>query len=241
MISYFTFNYSVLCALPDITSVTDDKSGSFLLFSNETTHEPVLLSEPEYEPSRVVNNTAYDLGHQQRFVYKGQQLKIENAKQMSHYQTNMAVMMKLGDWFDYMREEEVYDNTKIIIVSDHGYNLHCLDGTEYGPGEKQDGLQFTSLLMMKDYNAHGFATDEQFMTNADVPTLAAKDTIPDARNPFTGRIINDADKNPEDTHVFGTFDVQAPKNNGTRFLPGNWYSVHDDVRTGSNWTFLGHY
>lgn len=237
----FIDNYSVLCALPDITSIHDSEAGSFLMLTNNTTHEPILLSEPEYEPAKVIDNTTYDLEHQQRFVYEGTKLKMENNNQMAHYQTNMAAMMRLGDWFEYMKENEVYDNTKIIIVSDHGYNLHCLDGTEYGSGPYEDGLQLTSLLMVKDYYAHGFVTNEQFMTNADVPTLAVKDTIPDAHNPFTGKIIDNSDKNPADTHVFGTFDVQASQHSGTTFLPGNWFSVHDDVRAGKNWTFLGHY
>ena len=237
----FIDNYSVLCALPDITDINDSETGSFLMLTNKTTHEPILLSEPEYEPARVIDNTTFDLEHQQRFVYEGKKLKIENEDQMAHYQTNMAAMMLLGDWFNYMRENDVYDNTKIIIVSDHGRNLHCLDGTEYGPGQYEDSLQLISLLMVKDYNDHGFVTNEQFMTNADVPTLAVKDTIPDAHNPFTGKIINNEDKNPADTHVFGTFDVQASKHSGTTFLPGNWFSVHEDVRDGKNWTFLGHY
>ena len=39
-------------------------------------------------------------------------------EQVTHYQVNMAAFLKLGEWFDYLRENGVYDNTRIIIVSD---------------------------------------------------------------------------------------------------------------------------
>ena len=33
----------------------------------------------------------------------------------------MASYRALGDWFDYLRANNLYDNTRIIIVSDHGH------------------------------------------------------------------------------------------------------------------------
>lgn len=39
----------------------------------------------------------------------------------------MAAMLRLGEWFDYLREEGVYDNTRIILVSDHGYRLEQIE------------------------------------------------------------------------------------------------------------------
>jgi phosphoesterase RecJ-like protein len=32
----------------------------------------------------------------------------------------MAAALRLGEWFDWMKAEGVYDNTRIIIVADHG-------------------------------------------------------------------------------------------------------------------------
>ena len=45
---------------------------------------------------------------------------MENERQVTHYQSNMAAMLQLGRWFDYLRENGVYDNTRIIVMSDHG-------------------------------------------------------------------------------------------------------------------------
>ena len=45
-------------------------------------------------------------------------------EQLAHYHANAAALLRLGEWFDWMREQGVYDNTRIIIVSDHGRDLY---------------------------------------------------------------------------------------------------------------------
>ena len=54
------------------------------------------------------------------------------------------------------------------------------------------------LLMIKDFNAKEFSTSEEFMTNADVPTYAVKDVIPNPINPFTGKLIGNDEKYAHD-------------------------------------------
>ena len=34
---------------------------------------------------------------------------------MGYYQTQVAAYQALGDWFDYLRNQGLYDNTRIII------------------------------------------------------------------------------------------------------------------------------
>ena len=34
-------------------------------------------------------------------------------------------------------------------------------------------------------------------------------------------------------------DLYGDKNNGTTYLPGYWYSVHDDLWNKENWTYEG--
>jgi len=41
-------------------------------------------------------------------------------KDVSPYENNLWIMNTLIKWIDWMKENDVYDNTKIIIVSDHG-------------------------------------------------------------------------------------------------------------------------
>lgn len=163
---------------------------------------------------------------------------METERQMSHYQVNMAVLLELGKWFDYLRENGVWDNTRIIIVADHGSNLRQFDDLMFGAREDEDVMYYNPLLMVKDFNSKGFTTADAFMTNADVPTLAFSELIPDPVNPFTGKPINSDAKNAPVQYVFGSHIYQTNKNDGNTFLPGIWYSVHDDIFDVNNWQIL---
>ena len=153
-----------------------------------------------------------------------------------YYQINMAAMIQLGKWFDYMRENDVYDNTRIILVADHGGSVRGVE-EQYRLGER-DIDSFYPLLMVKDFNSREFTVSEEFMTNGDVPALAVKDLIADPVNPFTGKIIDSSEKTAHDQYIIGSDEFDILTNNGNTFLPSKWYSVHDDMRIVDNWELI---
>ena len=230
----FMQSYQVLLNLPNMTKVTSDAANTYLVMVNNTTHEPMLLQEPDYTPAQEVDNTAYDTAHTDRFVIDGRELKMEKSDQVIHYQTNMAVMLQLGSWFDYLRENNVYDNTRIILVSDHGWNLSQFDELIIG---ERDVQFYYPLLMVKDFDSEGFVMSDVFMTNADVPTLAMKDIIEDPRNPFTGNAVADEEKSAHDQFITMSNDHFIYQNSGNTFLPSTWASVRDNIWDKNNWTF----
>ena len=232
----FMDNYNVLAALPDITDVVDGDVNTFLMMANGTTHDPVLLQEPDYVPALEVDNTEFERNHQERFTVNGRTLKMDIYIQMTSYQTNMAALLQLGKWFDYMRANDVYDNTRIILVADHGRGT-LFEGDEYRLGES-DMLSYYPLLMVKDFESTDFIMSEEFMTNGDVPTLAVKDIIEDPVNPFTGKIIDNSEKTEHDQYIIFSKELDVEKNNGTTYLPAKWYSVHDDMRDADNWKLV---
>ena len=229
--------YEVLKKLPEMTQITSENVNTYMTIDNEAAHSPVLLQMPDYVPSQSVNN--YGLGSLEVSDGKGNVLKFTNDKQMGEYHVGMATMLKLAEWFDYMRENGVYDNTKIILVADHGYNLGQLPNMimDMGNGEKEDCSYYYPLLMVKDFNATGFSISEEFMTNADVPTLATKDVIENPVNPFTGKPINSDEKYAHDQLVLVSREWSADVNNGDTFIADKWASVHTDIRNPENWNF----
>ena len=229
--------YFVLTNLPNMTKVTNDAANTLLLMTNNLTHEPMLLREPDYVPAEYVNNTAYDAEHTDRFVIDGRELKMDRDGQMIHYQTNMAAMIQLGNWFDYLRKNNVYDNTRIILVSDHGRGLLQHDELIFGDSWLKDAEFYYPLLMVKDFNSKGFVTSDAFMTNADVPTLAMEGLFLNPRNPFTGKIVSNAEKTAHDQFILISEDWQTNKNNGNTYLPSAWVRVRDNIWDRSNWTF----
>lgn len=240
----FMDSYDVLCNLSKMTVIGPSDINTFLSIDNDTTHEPMMLQEPEYEPRLNIDNTEYELEHSDRFTINNVTLSMNEILQFVHYQSDMAALIKLGEWFDYLRKNDVYDNTRIIIVSDHGRALNHNKDMIFGDesiGEIND-LEFVyPLLMVKDFNSKEYAVSEEFMTNGDVPTLATKGIIADPVNPFTGKKINNAEKLSHDQYVIGSNKWDVNENNGNQFLPSSWLSVHDDMRKKENWRIVTKY
>ena len=231
--------YAVLCSLPHITKIQDKGKDTFLMLSNDTAHEPNLLQMPECVPAQHVDNEEYDAEHAVRRAADGSELRLTTIDQMIHYQSNMAALMKLGDWMDYLRENGVYDNTRVIIVADHGQQLGLFDMT-FGKESCEDVAWYNPLLLVKDFNSREFTTDERFMTNADTPTLATAGIIDAPVNPFTGKPINSDPKLEPEQHVAYTMNWSTSTNNGNTFQDITWLAApNDNIRNLDKWHVIG--
>ena len=144
------------------------------------------------------------------------------------------MFLKLGEWIQYLKAEGVYDNTKIILASDHGrdldmvaeLNVNGIDMSTYFP-----------LLMVKERNATGFTTSHDFMTNADIITLATKGDIDNPINPYTNKPINNLEKTAHDQFIIMSHEWSVYKNRGNRFMASKWASISDNIWLKSNWNF----
>lgn len=236
--STFMKGYNVLLNMENMTNIVDDESDNFLFMTSDITHDPILLQTPDYVPSQNVDNVKYDSENENRFTLDGKELSMTTDTQMIHYHANMAALLRLAEWFDYLRDEGVYDNTKIILVSDHGHNLyHHMD---MFLGDSTDGIMnlemYFPLLMVKEIGATGFKTSDEFMTNADVPTLATDGLIKNPKNPFTDKPINSSEKTAHDQFVILSWNWDILSNNGNQFEEAIWVGVKDNIHDKDNWT-----
>lgn len=94
------------------------------------------------------------------------------------------------------------------------------------------------LLMVKDFDAHGFTTSDEFMTNADVPTMAVEGLIGGATNPFTGVPITSDEKTAHDQLVTPSQHWETGEGNTFDVSDAPWFSVHDDIFDPDNWERL---
>ena len=259
----FFDSYCVLSGLANITQVDDTDNGSFMMISNDTTHSDTLLSEPDYTPMLYVDNTEYAATHKERQDWQGNVLNLYeggnqiqrvdgsvldgNTAKVLHYHINAVSLQMLGYYFEYLKQQGVYDNTRIIIVSDHSAplsldkDLMCLLTFEDGSETVDDLLSFQSTLLVKDFDSTGFKMDVQFMTNADVPSIATDGIIENAKNPFTGNELKSNQKNEAPVKVMATDNFKIEGNHGNRFVPAHWFSVHDNIFDGANWAYEGYY
>ena len=235
----FMDSFEVLENLDYMTDITDSSENTFLFLYSDAPHDPMLLKEPEYVPSEIVDNRRYDAENNTRFTAGGRTIRVNTAEKMAHYQCNLASLLRIGDWLDHLRSEGVYDNTRIIIVSDHGFYLfQTSELTFKRTGRSIDGTNYYPMLLVKDFGASGFTVSDEFMTNADVPALAVQGVIKDPVNPFTGKTINSDEKTAHSQFIITSTDWGVDSNNGNTFKPSGWVAVRDDIWDRDNWVFI---
>ncbi|MCR5488644.1 MAG: membrane protein insertase YidC [Saccharofermentans sp.] len=235
----FEAEYYSLKSMEKMTNISAS-GNNLIIFANKSTHDMSMLSEPEYAPKYYIDNTEYDKTHTDRFILDGKKLRMENTAQYVFYEMNTAALMSVGKWLDYLKQQGVYDNTRVIIVSDHAYTVGQYDELLFNnEGRDFDAQGFIPLLMVKDFDSHGWKVSDEFMTNADTPALAAKGVVKNAVNPFTGTSVADPSKKagPQKVIFSGTWDVL--KNGTNTFDASQWYSVRDNVWDRSNWKYEG--
>jgi len=235
----FMDSFTVLQNLSQMTRTTKENVDTFLFLNNETAHDPMLLQAPDYLPAEYVDNTAYDADNAARFTVDGKTLASDSYLSMSNYHVNIAALIQVGNWLEDLKESGVYDNTRVIIVSDHGYITQQLEDFVF---YREDGTvgnvdRYFPLLMVKDFGSREFTTSAEFMTNADVPNLAMEGLIEDPVNPFTGNPISMDEKYAHEQLIILSNEFDIATNNGNTFLPSTWASVKENIWDQSNWSF----
>ncbi len=231
----FWDSYTALKKLPELTEGNEEEKGTLLMFSNLTTHSPCFLQLPDYTAAVQVDNRMYD----ENASFLGE--FIHDDDQKMHYHVMMAAVLALADWMDYLRQEGIYDNTRIIIAADHGMDLHLLN-VQLAGGD--DATAMNPLLMVKDFYSEGeLVSSDEFMTNADVPSLSVEGIVDDPVNPFTGNSINMDMKKGElevPFSVLSKIDIFHVEKNGA-FLDvsdRNVYTVHDGIFDDASWKLI---
>ncbi|WP_332445872.1 YidC/Oxa1 family membrane protein insertase [Sphaerochaeta sp.] len=224
---FFIDSYAVLNYLPQLTNIKD-MPDSYIFLSNDTTHTPIYLQAPTYRPVGNVTNLDNPL----------QKIHGYNDMDMMHYEINAAALLKIGEWLDYLKQEEVYDNTRIILVSDHGFTADTPVFEDF-QGRGVTNAMYHSLLLVKDFKSHGdIAQDDSFMTNGDVPFFVLKDIVSNPINPFTNKnmieqiqkkVVNIYDTPYEPSTLTGNvFEYDLEKS----------FSVRDFIFDENNWRQL---
>lgn len=227
-LSNFIDDYAEIDFLPELTD-TNAKKSSFMLLDNEATHETVFLQAPDYVPQENITNIGKS-----------------KWKIATLYHGCASVILRFTNFINWLKDNNIYDNTRIIIVSDHGaphdtgiFGKHSSlpFSADNLPYYKQN---YVATLLVKDFNMHGdIRIDNRFMTNADTPSIATQDLIENATNPFT----NTPFFVPPEDKANRLFLVAAPSQStrirhDTQFAiqENQWYKVKDDIFNENNWS-----
>lgn len=226
--------YTALISLEEMTKIEDGNDNTFLMIQNSTTHEPIILQTPEFTPANGID-VEEEFNKQPVREIDGHVLVTDTQERLAHYEVNVATMKAIGVWIEYLKEMGVYDNTRIILVSDHGRGLHQFDYMMLENGE--DVERFNPVLMVKDFGDREYKVSNEFMTNADVPTIAMNGLIDHPTNPFSGNPINSDEKFAHPQRITTSHLYSIKTNNGNVFdtSDGVWYDITDNIFDNSKW------
>lgn len=159
--------YDIFSSLYYLDKQTDftSKSNNYLFIDNDTPHEPHNLEANLLRISQ-------------------EKTSFENA----HYKVNAAALIQVGKYLDYLKENGVYNNTRIIIVADHGAGLKTEVFKHFD--NPTEPCFYNPLLLYKDFSSNEeLKIDNSFMMNADTPFLAKEGLGLSDKNPFTGKLL----------------------------------------------------
>ncbi len=234
----FVNSYVVMKHLTELTDITDDSDGELIMMQNYMAHEPNFLDPPDYLLTSV---TEYNSTEGRDMTVDGVTMKLDNDSRLKNYDTDISAYLLMAKWFQALKDEGVYDNTRIVITSDHGYPYGQFDDMIMDDIDL-DVEAIDPVLMVKDFDASGsLVADETFMVNADVPTIVLEGIVNDPVNPYSGNVIN------SDAKRDGL--IVNASTNGLSTLHGDyvydisdshWYTVKEgNICDRANWELYG--
>jgi len=180
--------YAALDMFPEMSGISEDSKNRFYFVTNNFTHEPgatdsnfkINTSGCSQFPKTIVEKYGNDI----------------NAVQ--HLYTDATALKLFVKWLKWMKENDVYDNTRIILVSDHGRYVYDPSFKSQDIPLKKEPLalpgSFDNILLVKDFNAQGeLKKNSRFMTQASVPNIAMNGIV-EGTNPYSGIPVKDPEE-----------------------------------------------
>lgn len=198
--------WAQLQALPEV-SVTDAPEPNFNYVSSLLPHEPYFMSEacqPLHERFEIPEQEARRRGHLSLFS-------------LQHSIAARCALLSVADYFDFLKRAGVYDNTRIVIVSDHGIVGAIEDRSTRAVAGGTTASKYVatrSVLLVKQRDATGpLKVSEDFLPNAAVPGIVCQE-IGGCVNPYLNDKPIAADGRDDPFYVSivpWQFSAQKPK------------------------------
>jgi len=167
-------NFFSLGTMPSVSAVNSDKP-TFNFITNEAPRAPFLMDK-DCLPTDVQG--AGQNASSQRF---------KDVETQKIFETHRCVLRGVGQFMNWLRTEGIFDNTFVVLVSDHGWvsDNPLLKGIK----GQQTYSMYQAFLMVKDFGSNAaLKEDPTYIANFKVPGLIC-DKIGGCIDKANGRTI----------------------------------------------------
>ena len=238
--------WAPLVLLPQLSDALAD-TPQFVFMTNDTPHEPMMMGyrpEDSRYPLQPVSqteeptalNSPFSASPRSKALFEA--LSESGEYSLRHFYANWATIREIQRYLAWMREQNVYDNSLIIIASDHGRDVFLpgyeLSSREYG--------YFMPLLLVKlpqnpRETGEPLRIDETARSSADVAAFASL-ALPEAkrRNPFTKKKLELSDPSAS---RFAYYISINPQDQGPQdFIREKCYRIDGPIWEKQSWQKL---
>jgi hypothetical protein len=220
--------YSYLASMTSISNVNSDRS-TFKYIQSEIAHKPwnidntlqLTLDDPYPETDRLA--TKVDGIIPEHFYAEAYSIKV------------------ISEWVKWLKQNNIYDNTMIVLVSDHGHYDNPRLAQAFGVDTK--GMrQYTEnvdypgrpsgLLFIKDFSSGEKPKEsKQFMSTADVPSIVCS-----AIGGCDGILKDPRGIKSERSFLYSIGEANVSRHGEKTFTIDQTYEINSSIYDKENWT-----
>ncbi len=201
-----------------VLSNTQSPKPTFKLFHENTEHFPWLLDK-DNACQHITDPSVY-------------RSKLMSDKAGLAYSNHICYVKNLGSWLKWFKDSGIYDNTKIIIVSDHGNGGLGAPLIDLPRRELRNSHIF---FMVKDFNTRGKLKVDTttFVSNSDAMAVACDEIDSQCPN-ISPSFLKSPTPNRE--LIFSLVDGGSGRQTNTKFDVILQYKVKNSIFDLNNWT-----
>lgn len=218
-------NFFSLDSLGEFSNTSAPRD-TFTFITTELTRAPLFVDEATCIPNRALSASAPRIKELLQRDIDVDSVAID--------QTTKCAVQRLAKFMDWLRANGIYDNTMVVLASDHGWLSYNPLLRKVGDAKDQQRYSmFQAFLMVKEFNASApLAESREFISNANVPGIICE-TIGGCFDRTTGKTIR---RQPlQEAVLLHETPWQGKSQNKDSFIIDALYRVHGDVTKRESW------
>ncbi len=218
-------NYFSLLSLGEFSD-TSAPTSTFTFITTELTRAPLFVNEETCIPDRSLTPSDPRI--------KELLQRYKDVDTVAIYETTKCAVQGLGKFMDWLRANDIYGNTMVVLASDHGWLSHNPLLSQVGGDKQQQRYSmFQAFLMTKGLDSSApLAESKEFIANANVPGIICE-VIGGCYDSTTGKTIRQ--QKLQEPVLLHETPWQGKSQKKDAFIIEAMYRVSNDVTRPESW------